>query len=85
VETGQTQTWWEEHCFPGEPVFVPAPGRTREGEGVLLSVVLDALRGRSFLLVLDAQTLEEVARAECPHLIPFGLHGSYLPQAHPGI
>jgi carotenoid cleavage dioxygenase-like enzyme len=85
VERGQAQTWWQEHCFPGEPVFVPAPGRTAEGEGVLLSVVLDALRGRSFLLVLDAQTLEEAARAECPHLIPFGLHGSYLPQAHPGI
>ena len=26
VETGTEQTWWEEHCFPGEPVFVPAPG-----------------------------------------------------------
>ncbi len=85
VDSGQAQTWWEEHCFPGEPVFVPAPGRIAEGEGVLLSVVLDARRGRSFLLVLDAQTLQEVARAECPHLIPFGLHGSYLPQARCGI
>jgi carotenoid cleavage dioxygenase-like enzyme len=81
VDTGQSQTWWQEHCFPGEPVFVPAPGRKCEGEGVLLSVGLDALAARSFLLVLDAQTLKEVARAECPHLIPFGLHGSYLPQA----
>jgi beta,beta-carotene 9',10'-dioxygenase len=81
VASGAAQTWWQEHCFPGEPVFVPAPKRTREGEGVLLSVVLDAQRGRSFLLVLDAQTLKEVARAACPHLIPFGLHGSYLPQA----
>ncbi len=85
VETGEAQTWWQEHCFPGEPVFVPAPGRKREGDGVLLSVVLDAQRGRSFLLVLDAQTLKETARAECPHSIPFGLHGSYLPQARRGI
>jgi beta,beta-carotene 9',10'-dioxygenase len=85
VDTGQAQTWWEEHCFPGEPVFVPAPDRKREGEGVLLSVVLDALRGRSFLLVLDAQTLKEVARAECPHMIPFGLHGSFLSEVHRGI
>jgi carotenoid cleavage dioxygenase-like enzyme len=80
VESGEAQTWWQEHCYPGEPVFVPAPGRTAEGEGVLLSVVLDALRSRSFLLVLDAQTLKELARAECPHLIPFGLHGNFFPQ-----
>jgi carotenoid cleavage dioxygenase-like enzyme len=84
VDSGKAETWWQEHCFPGEPVFVAAPGRSREGEGVLLSVVLDALNGRSFLLVLDAQSLAEVARAECPHLIPFGLHGSYLPQAQRG-
>jgi carotenoid cleavage dioxygenase-like enzyme len=79
VATGASQTWWQEHCFPGEPVFVPAPNRRTEGEGVLLSVVLDARRGRSFLLVLDAQSLTEVARAECPHRIPFGLHGNYFP------
>ncbi len=85
VKTGAAQTWWEEHCFPGEPVFVPAPARKREGEGVLLSVVLDAMRGRSFLLVLDAQTLKETARAVCPHLIPFGLHGAFLPVARRGI
>jgi beta,beta-carotene 9',10'-dioxygenase len=80
VETGQEQTWWREHCFPGEPVFVPAPERKREGEGVLLSVVLDAMRRRSFLMVLDAQSLKEIARAECPHMIPFGLHGAYVSQ-----
>ncbi len=83
VGSGEAQTWWQEHCFPGEPVFVPAPDRKQEGEGVLLSVVLDAQRGRSFLLVLDAQTLKEAARAECPHLIPFGLHGSFLPGLRP--
>ena len=78
VTSGDTQTWWQEHCYPGEPIFVPAPGRSAEGEGVLLSVVLDARAGTSFLLVLDAQTLSEMARAECPHQIPFGLHGNYF-------
>ena len=47
--------WHEEGCFPGEPVFVAAPGRARpRTPGVLLSVVLDGRRGNSFLLVLDA-------------------------------
>jgi len=77
--TGETQSWWREHCYPGEPVFVASPGRTREGDGVLLSVVLDARRERSFLLVLDAMSLAEIARAECPHHIPFGFHGNYFP------
>lgn len=79
VLSGETRTWWKEHCYPGEPVFVPSPGRTVEGEGVLLSIVLDARRGRSYLLVLDAVSLAEIARAECPHHIPFGFHGNYFP------
>ena len=46
---------------------------------MLLSVVLDARRNRSYLLVLDAESLGEIARAECPHHIPFGFHGNYFP------
>ena len=45
---------------------------------MILSVVLDTRSGRSFLLILDAATLQELARAEAPHHIPFGFHGSYL-------
>jgi carotenoid cleavage dioxygenase-like enzyme len=29
-------------------------------------------------VVLDAQSFEEVARAEAPHHIPFGFHGQYF-------
>jgi beta,beta-carotene 9',10'-dioxygenase len=76
---GGTRTWYAEGCFPGEPVFVARPDAEQEGEGVLLSVVLDARRGASFLLVLDAQSLTEIARAECPHHIPFSFHGNYFP------
>jgi beta,beta-carotene 9',10'-dioxygenase len=83
VASGATQTWFRDGCYPGEPVFVPAPGRTTEGDGVLLSVVLDARRGVSSLLVLDAQSLVLLAEAECPHAIPFGLHGSYWQRPQP--
>ena len=65
-------------CYPGEPVFVREPGNEDEDGGVVLSVVLDANAGRSFLLVLDAGTFEELARAEAPHHIPFGFHGQYF-------
>jgi carotenoid cleavage dioxygenase-like enzyme len=69
--------WFERGRFPGEPVFVAAPDAEDEDEGVLLSVVLDGEHGNSFLLVLDAQDLSELARAEVPHHIPFGFHGQF--------
>lgn len=32
----------------------------------------------SFLLVLDAKDLTEIARAHVPHHIPFGFHGNFF-------
>jgi carotenoid cleavage dioxygenase-like enzyme len=77
VAQGTSKIWEQEGAYPGEPVFVAAPEAQDEDEGVLLSVVLDAGRGTSFLLVLDAGSLEELARAEVPHPIPFGFHGAF--------
>jgi beta,beta-carotene 9',10'-dioxygenase len=70
--------WFEEGCYPGEGVFVGRPGKEQEDDGVLLSVVLNEEKGTSFLLVLDAATLKEIARAEVPHQILFGYHGEVL-------
>ncbi len=77
TESGHTLSWSEPGCYPGEPVFVAEPGAEDEDAGVLLSVVLDAGAGRSFLLVLDAGELTELARAEVPHHIPFSFHGQF--------
>jgi carotenoid cleavage dioxygenase-like enzyme len=79
VETGPPSEWSQPGTYPGEPVFVPTPGGQREDDGVLLSVVLDPGAGTSFLLVLDAADLSEIARARVPHHIPFGFHGDYFP------
>jgi beta,beta-carotene 9',10'-dioxygenase len=73
----RSAAWSEEGCFPGEPVFVATPDAHDEDEGVLLSIVLDGRKGNSFLLVLDAGSLDELARAEVPHHIPFGFHGQF--------
>jgi carotenoid cleavage dioxygenase-like enzyme len=78
VTTGEVRRWNEPGCYPGEPVFVGRPGGTAEDDGAILSVVLDSTSARSFLLVLDAASFEEVARAEAPHHIPFGFHGQYF-------
>jgi beta,beta-carotene 9',10'-dioxygenase len=78
VERGTTIAWNEDGCSPGEPVFVAAPGSEGEDDGVLLSVVFDSRSGRSFMLVLDAADLSELARAEAPHHIPYGFHGQFV-------
>jgi carotenoid cleavage dioxygenase-like enzyme len=77
VHDDGAERWRESGCFPGEPVFVERPEPDGEDDGVLLSVVLDAERGRSFLLVLDAVDLSEIARGEVDHHIPFHFHGMF--------
>lgn len=79
VDDGSASTWWEPGSYPGEPVFVPSPEPDRaEDDGVLLSVVLDGRNASSYLLVLDAATMDELGRARVPHHIPFGFHGQYF-------
>jgi beta,beta-carotene 9',10'-dioxygenase len=78
VESGAFESWYRDGCYPGEPVFVREPGGDGEDAGVLLSAVLDARSGTSFLLVLDARDLQEIGRAHVPQHVPFGFHGSYF-------
>ncbi|MFC4357652.1 carotenoid oxygenase family protein [Halobium salinum] len=48
-----------------------------EDDGVLLASVLDADAERTFLLVLDAATMTELARATVPTAMPLGFHGQF--------
>lgn len=79
IESHETKTWVQDGCYPGEPVFAQSPWTRGEDDGVILSVVLNAQKGNSFLLALDAHTFEEIGRAEVPHHIPIGLHGQFFP------
>ena len=76
IRERRSKVWFENDCYPGEPVFVPRPDGIAEDDGIILSVVLDSKKGNSFLHILDA--FEEIARAEAPHHIPFGFHGEYF-------
>jgi beta,beta-carotene 9',10'-dioxygenase len=78
-QSGEATVWSEPAAFVGEPVFVPSPDLSGEDDGVVLSVVLDAVRGESCLLVLDARSMTELARARAPHVIPHGIHGVFYP------
>lgn len=83
IRDGTTAAWRAPDCYPGEGVFVPRPGGEAEDDGVVLSVVLDAARGTSFLLVLEAAGFTELARAELPHPVLFGYHGQFYGDVRP--
>jgi carotenoid cleavage dioxygenase len=65
-----------------EGVFVPAADDTGEDEGWLLSVVYDEGRDASDLVVLDATDISgsPVATVTLPQRVPFGFHGSWIPE-----
>ncbi|KIW02557.1 uncharacterized protein PV09_06012 [Verruconis gallopava] len=63
---------------PGEPIFVADPEGSAEDDGVLLSVVLDGLKESSYLLCLDARTMQELGRAEVGGVVGFGFHGLHV-------
>ncbi len=77
IETGTTKEWKKDDHYPGEPVYVAHPDAKNEDDGLLLTVVLDAKNDTSYLLILDARDLSEVAKARVPQHIPFGFHGMY--------
>ncbi|OAA53468.1 torulene oxygenase [Niveomyces insectorum RCEF 264] len=65
---------------PGEAIFVPRPGPgLAEDDGVLLSVVLDGRAGTSYVLCLDARTMQETGRATMTFAVGFGFHGLHAP------
>ena len=63
------------HPEAGDPVEGDAGDEDR---GVVLAPALDVDAERSMLLVFDAVSLEELARARLPHHHPFGFHGRFL-------
>lgn len=63
----------------GEPVFAADPDDTAEDAGWVLNWVHDRAAEQSAVVVLDAATLDEVARVHLPRRVPFGFHGSFLP------
>ncbi|WP_254840734.1 carotenoid oxygenase family protein [Natronomonas marina] len=80
LERGTAVEWWERGVYVEEPRMVPHPDTDREDEGVVLAPALDTRRERSMLLVFDAETLTERARAPLPHALPFGFHGRFFPE-----
>lgn len=68
---------------PGEAVFAPASPSSGESEGWVIALVYDEARDTSELAILDATAFEKppVATVALPQRVPYGFHGSWIPDA----
>ena len=71
------RVWERPDESPGEAIFVPRPDGHDETDGVVLFASMDTRAQRSALVVLDAATFTELARAWVPALLPIGFHGQF--------
>lgn len=79
-QTGDRQFYsFAPQGFVSEPIFVPQPDATQEDQGWVLTVVYNASRHASDVVILDAENLNRgpVATLQLRHHIPYGLHGSW--------
>jgi carotenoid cleavage dioxygenase-like enzyme len=77
IRAGSADHWETGEDYLSEPLFVPRPGGTAEDDGVVLSTAIDDSGEGSSLVVLDAGSMEELARARLPHCLPFPTHGQF--------
>ncbi|XP_065832685.1 retinoid isomerohydrolase-like [Oscarella lobularis] len=80
TETKETRLFAEKGTFASEPVFVRAPDSKSEDDGVILSVLLSGNpdEKKPFLVILDAASFKEIARAEVTCRIPTTFHGNFM-------
>lgn len=80
LETGTTQARsLGAGTQPSELVFVPSSPDAAEDDGVLVGFVFDPASGRSDLTILDARSLDDVAKVHLPARVPAGFHGNWIP------
>jgi len=66
--------------LPWQPVFIPEPYSEKEDAGVLMSFVRDQPTGDTYCVVINTETMQDVAKIYFPkgHHIPLHGHGTFL-------
>ena len=70
----------EKGVVPSLPMFMPTPGGTAEDDGIIITNCTGVNGLKSFFVVLDARTMEEIGRANIPFHVGFGIHGNFFQQ-----
>jgi carotenoid cleavage dioxygenase len=88
LQTGETESIaMGDGRHTGEPYFIPREGSTAEDDGILMSYVYDTTKNASELVIWDAQDLSApaLARVHLPARVPYGFHGSWVPDEGVGV
>ena len=56
--------------------FIPNPNAQSEDDGILITIVFDGEKAKSYVLLMDAITFSPVNMAYLPHAIPWSAHGN---------
>jgi all-trans-8'-apo-beta-carotenal 15,15'-oxygenase len=81
-ESGEQEMWSAApKGFIEEPVFVPRSGSTEEDDGWVMTLVYDADRDRTDVVIFEGKQISQgpIARLHLKHHIPYGLHGCFAP------
>ena len=82
-----TGACWEHHLGDavrgGEPVFASDPNSDGEDEGWVITIVHNEEKKSSKLIIIDAQDFgaDPVAVVHLPRRVPYGAHGSWIPDS----
>jgi len=86
VETKDVLYWKAPENFSAsEPYFIAHPNSNEEDDGVVVSTVTGCNDEKSFLLVLNAKTFEEMGRAQLPIHMALMIHGYFMNNSHPSM
>jgi len=77
-DSSEDKVWFVENHYTGEPYFIPRPGAEKEDDGVLLVTVMNGYTGESYLLLLDGESFETIAKATLPEFIPMSIHATWV-------
>lgn len=83
-ESGQQESWSADpKGFVGEPIFVPRS--EVENDGWVITLLYDAAYNRTDVAILDGKCISHgpVACLHLKHHVPYGLHGSFVPNNRP--
>ncbi|KAI8067760.1 carotenoid oxygenase [Gongronella butleri] len=88
VETHEITRYDHPDQICSEPIFVPRPGASDEDDGVVLSLVNvthDAGPHRCYILVLDAVSMNEIAKCPIGQFPAITFHGSFVNQHYESV
>ncbi|XP_045191017.2 beta,beta-carotene 15,15'-dioxygenase-like [Mercenaria mercenaria] len=76
--SGNDKTYTQAGEYLAEPYFIPAPGGSREDDGILVLPVLDMTTKSTNFTIFNATDLTPMNSAKLPHNLPFGTHGRFF-------